>query len=494
MTDEQPQRRQDGSDRVRDFVWHMRTRIERSQLHMDEVKGFLDGLAERRRVLREQLPERGSDGPRDGDASGEGPALEQALAELDGTQEEIRVVGEEMERRGAQLVAWEAEAAAKLRFHRRLMERAPLSFFLTDENGMIADANEEAARMLHVTPAYLRSKPIVNFVSRRDVSNARGFIRAVARSEQVLENVLVFRPRRGGATCRTEVRACALSRNDEHALGWLVREVPAAKSEPGESGDEAATAEPPSSLPPSSDLPSLEILAAVSHELRSPIETIQSAAYLLRRALPADDGMSRAHEHCDSIVRASQVLARVTTVLLDAASVEAGRFTIERVTCDLRRLVEQLLTAHEPRARRRGLELVGVLPQEAALVDGDVVRLTQVLATLLDNALELTAAHEGKRVTVELTVQPEHARLEVIDEGCGIRPEHLPHVFERHWRAPGTTGAGRGGLGLWLARAIALVHGGVLTAASASGEGARFRLELPRSRGHAHGGAHGPET
>ena len=463
MSDEPLQPRDERTERVRELVWTMRSHVDRTQVRMGEVTSFLAQLEARRSVLRARsMPPEGR------------PVLDEALAELDSSHEEIRVVGEEMQRRGEQLLEWQADAAAKLRFHRRLIERAPMAFFLTDENGMIADANEEAARMLHVTSSYLRSKPIVNFVSRRDVGNARSFVRAVSRSEQVLENVIVFRPRRGGPTFTAEVRACALERNDARALGWLLREVPRAPADAF--AGELQAAEP---LAPSAGAPSVAALAAMSCELRAPLQAIESATSLLRRGLSGERGKSHLLDHCEAVARASQVMTRLTSDLLDAASVKAGTFSLERAPFDLRRLVEELLTAYRPRAARAGVDLAASLPREGAMVDGDFVRLTQVAATLLDNALEFSG--DGRKVHVTLTVLEPLVRLEVRDQGAGISADRLAHVFERRRHAPGTVDV-RSGVGLWLAHKIASAHEGALTVTSAPSEGSCFCLELPLRR------------
>ena len=94
----------------------------------------------------------------------------------------------------------------------------------------------------------------------------------------------MFRPRRAGAVLTTEVRACALQREDERAVGWLVRELQSKETERAAAGVSTLP-------PPSSGAPTLEALATVSHELRSPLQTITSAVYLLRRAIPENEGV-----------------------------------------------------------------------------------------------------------------------------------------------------------------------------------------------------------
>jgi two-component system sensor histidine kinase BaeS len=171
-------------------------------------------------------------------------------------------------------------------------------------------------------------------------------------------------------------------------------------------------------------------------------------------------------------------MTRLTGDVLDAAKVEAGRLRLELAGCDLRQLTRELVATHEARAALRGIRLVAVLPTEPTMVQCDVGRLTQVIGTLLDNALKFTGVGQSKVVTVELSVHPDIARVEVRDEGSGIRAHELAHIFERHWQAPGGAKPGSG-FGLWLARAISEAHGGTLTATSAFGEGTTLRLDLP---------------
>jgi signal transduction histidine kinase len=149
---------------------------------------------------------------------------------------------------------------------------------------------------------------------------------------------------------------------------------------------------------------------------------------------------------------------------------------------DLAELVRGTLDEWTPEARRRGISLQVRLPLGPLLLTGDPIRLTQALGNLVENALKY--AGSGGWVRVDLGAPLDGDRLyevTVTDSGPGIPAEVLPRVFERYFRVEGRVSGGPGGMGLGLAiaRAIVLAHGGELTAESRRGSGARFVLRLP---------------
>src|SRR5207244_1178022 len=133
-----------------------------------------------------------------------------------------------------------------------------------------------------------------------------------------------------------------------------------------------------------------------------------------------------------------------------------------------------------PEARRRGIALQVRLPIGPMPLNGDPIRLTQALGNLIENALKYAGSGGWVRVDVGPPLFGSY-ELAVTDSGPGIPLDVLPRVFERYFRVEGRVGSGPGGMGLGLAiaRAIVLAHGGELTAESPRGGGARFVLRLP---------------
>jgi signal transduction histidine kinase len=169
--------------------------------------------------------------------------------------------------------------------------------------------------------------------------------------------------------------------------------------------------------------------------------------------------------------------ALVEDLLLLARS-DSGAITLTRVPVDLGDVAADGAGALVKTAASRAVHL-GLDP-EPAMVDGDQARLRQLVVILVDNAIRHTP--RGGNVRVRIRADSREAVLEVDDDGPGIRPEDMPHVFERFWRAPGAA-AGGTGLGLAIAKSIVDLHDGRITVSNRPDGGARFEVRLPASGG-----------
>jgi len=223
-----------------------------------------------------------------------------------------------------------------------------------------------------------------------------------------------------------------------------------------------------------------EFLAMLGHELRNPLGTIASAVDALDR-VAADPA---ARQLSGLIGRQARVLGRLVDDLLDVARVASGKLVIERRPVDLRDVAARCLDALRQAGRTRAHEVS--LDGAPAPVAGDGLRLEQVVANLVDNALKYTPP--GGRVTVSTGRDGGDAVLRVADTGPGLPPELLPRVFDLFTQGPQGLDRSRGGLGLGLALVKRLVelHGGSVSAASAGpGAGAEFVVRLPARAGEA---------
>ena len=220
-----------------------------------------------------------------------------------------------------------------------------------------------------------------------------------------------------------------------------------------------------------------DLVANVSHELRTPITSLRGyAETLLEGGL--DDAENR--ERFVRVIRDQAVqLQTLVEDLLSLAEMERPDVTLRREPLDLRALAAESVSLFRDTAGRAGLGLV-LLPGPAAEVVGDRVRLAQVVANLVENAIKYT---ERGQVEVSVGVDGERAWLEVADTGPGIPAEDQPRVFERFYRVDKARSRAQGGTGLGLAivkHAVAL-HGGSIGLTSVVGQGSRFRVELPRA-------------
>ncbi|HEY8393703.1 MAG TPA: HAMP domain-containing sensor histidine kinase [Thermaerobacter sp.] len=226
------------------------------------------------------------------------------------------------------------------------------------------------------------------------------------------------------------------------------------------------------------------MLAVVSHELRTPVTVIRGLAEAMRDGLVA--GGPEARRGAGRIVAEAERLGRLLEDLFDVARIEAGQLDVRLRRLPAGRWLAEAVAGLEALARQFGARLEATLAPELgeAVVEADPDRLGQVLANLVGNA----ARHAGRdgQVRLAATLAGDRLRVEVADDGPGIDPADLPHVFEPFYRG-GTAARSRGaGLGLSIARAIVEAHGGHIGVTSRQGEGASFWFTVPLAPGPAH--------
>jgi len=218
-------------------------------------------------------------------------------------------------------------------------------------------------------------------------------------------------------------------------------------------------------------------IADASHELRTPITALRNFNELLQGAA-AGDPDARQEFLAESETQLGR-LAWITDNLLDLSRIEAGLVSLDLAEHDARDLVAATASAFRARAADRGLTLATEVPATPLQLHGDRHRIELALSNLLDNALKFT--QPGGRVEIGAQRVGQKARLWVADDGQGISPEDLPHVFERFYRgrAQDAEAVKGSGLGLAIVRSIAEAHGGHVWAESELGYGSRITLELP---------------
>jgi PAS domain S-box-containing protein len=221
-----------------------------------------------------------------------------------------------------------------------------------------------------------------------------------------------------------------------------------------------------------------EFMATLSHELRTPLSAIVGWAHLLRSGNlePADH--ARAVETID---RSAKSQAQLISDILDISGILTGKLRLTPEPVALRPVVEEAAETVRPAAEAKGVRIETEMSEDGPRVTGDANRLQQVVWNLLSNAVKFTPA--GAAVHVRLATVGDEAQIEVRDEGRGIKPEFLPHVFERFRQAEDGGGdrvPGSLGLGLAIVRHLVELHGGSVQAVSdGEGKGAVFTVRLP---------------
>ncbi len=210
--------------------------------------------------------------------------------------------------------------------------------------------------------------------------------------------------------------------------------------------------------------------AALAHEIRTPLAAMRGEAELaLLQARTPEDYQRTLGSQLEELDR----LARLVTQLLTLARAEAGEIAVKHEPVDLSSLAEGVVQSLAPVAQARGVAMSCEAARDVRVV-GDAGWLERLLLTLLDNAIKFTGAHG--RICVRVARDQARPMLEVADTGIGIAPEALPHVFERFYQADPARSSETGGvgLGLSLARWIAMRHDATIEASSAPGQGTRL--------------------
>jgi PAS domain S-box-containing protein len=223
-----------------------------------------------------------------------------------------------------------------------------------------------------------------------------------------------------------------------------------------------------------------EFLAMLAHELRNPLAPISTAAEMLKMVVNDE----RVRKTSDVILRQVKHMTALVDDLLDVSRVTRGLVELNRETLDIRSVVASAIEQARPLVEARRHTLTVRMPATATStgihVNGDRIRLVQVLANLLNNAAKYTP--QDGDITLAVRVGPQQVELAVTDNGIGIDSILLPHVFELFTQAARTPDRSQGGLGIGLAlvKNMVALHGGTVRAASPGpGAGSTFTIALP---------------
>jgi PAS domain S-box-containing protein len=229
-----------------------------------------------------------------------------------------------------------------------------------------------------------------------------------------------------------------------------------------------------------------EFLATLAHELRNPLAPLRNAVGVMQ----LEPHLSPTIASCrDMIDRQTVQLSRLVDDLLDMGRITTGKIDLRIAPVDMAEIVAQSVEAVRPLADQRQQAIDVKLPEQQVIVEGDFVRLVQVLQNLLNNASKFSPT--GGRIGIEITTEVRNVLLKVSDHGRGISPGSLDTIFtlfaqEDRLLDPTHNGLG---IGLTLCRSLVELHGGVISAESEGrGQGSIFTVRLPRARRHTSSG------
>jgi two-component system sensor histidine kinase BaeS len=213
-----------------------------------------------------------------------------------------------------------------------------------------------------------------------------------------------------------------------------------------------------------------DFFADVTHEIRTPLTVIQgNLEGMLDGVYGTDDS------HLQSMLYEVTHLSHLVEDLRVLSLLESGRLTLHKESTDLPTLMHETAAAFLPQAEISGITINVDASDEFPLVQLDPIRIREVLINLISNALRYVTS--GGSITLDCSeVSEDRIQIFVIDTGCGISPEELPHVFERFSRSPESTGTG---LGLPITKKFVEAHDGTISITSILGEGTSVEIRLP---------------
>jgi signal transduction histidine kinase len=221
-----------------------------------------------------------------------------------------------------------------------------------------------------------------------------------------------------------------------------------------------------------------EFLAVLSHELRSPLASIQQGIGVLRGRTGSDATVQAGMY--ELIERQVRQIAQLAAGLLDVGRITSGHLLVQRERIDLNAVLAKAIETVEQEFGRRSQALVPTWGTPGILLLADASRLEQVFVNLLANASKYT--DPDGQVSLSVSARDGQAIVRIKDSGIGIAAEALPHIFDLYMQVDATSARSRSGLGIGLAlvRTIVQLHGGSVTATSAGmGKGSEFVVRLP---------------
>ncbi|HWB75840.1 MAG TPA: ATP-binding protein [Nannocystaceae bacterium] len=219
-----------------------------------------------------------------------------------------------------------------------------------------------------------------------------------------------------------------------------------------------------------------QVLAIVSHDLRSPLAAVRLAATVLERTVGSD---ARARKPIDAIVRSTMRMEHLINDLLDVSTLQAGMLRIDAKPLEPALVLAEAVAANSPIAAEKGIDLRLVDRVDEARVVGDAERLVQVLQNLIGNAVKFCKS--GDTITVSGKIVEDGVQISVADTGPGIAADDSVHLFEQYWSANRHARHGAG-LGLYICKGIVEAHGGRIWVDSTPGRGSSFCFVLPLAR------------
>ena len=221
-----------------------------------------------------------------------------------------------------------------------------------------------------------------------------------------------------------------------------------------------------------------ELIANVSHDLRTPLATLQG--YIETLLLKEDSlGPEERRSYLQTAIKHCERLSKLVSELLELAKLDSSDIRVEREPFNLSELAHDVVQKFQLKAAEKQIALSTKIEEDPPFVNADIGLIERVLENLIENAIQNTP--RGGTISLVLTPQNEDVTIQVNDTGCGIPPEELAHIFDRFYQLDKSrkSGQNHSGLGLAITQKILKLHDRSIKVASALGSGTTFSFQLP---------------
>ncbi len=395
--------------------------------------------------------------------------------ELQTSQEELQSTNEELNTLNAELSKWVNELELLNGDLQNLFRSTQIATIFLDCQGRIARFTPAATAVFRLTDTDV-GRPLSDFAARFDAEDVPKEVERVLKTLEPVERTVGL----VDAKYWFLMRMHPYRTPSDVIAGVVVSFIDVTKLKETEEALRQAVEERErvEQALRDADRRKNEFLGVLSHELRNPLAPIRNAIHILNRAAEGSDQASRAKT---VIERQTNQLSRLVDDLLDVTRISRGKVQLRRSRVELTYLVRQVVEDHRPTFASRNVALSLCIDGRPQWIDADATRIEQVIGNLLQNAAKFTKAHGHVAVRVGQSC-PSQTVIHVTDDGIGIAPDLLGHVFEPFTQADDSLHRGHGGLGLGLALVKGLVemHGGRVEVHSRGlGKGTEFTISLP---------------
>lgn len=372
----------------------------------------------------------------------------------------------------------EHKQAEEVRAHlAAIVESSEDAIISKDLNGTIRSWNRGAERLFGYTAQEMIGQPIMMLIPPEKQYEEPSILDRLNRGERI-EHYETVRRRKDGSLVEISLTVSAIKDRDGCVIGAskIARDISERKRLERELQDKVLQLA-------EADRRKDEFLAMLGHELRNPLAPIRNVAEVLRRRTSGDSSDQQLYR---MLARQVQHMTRLLDDLLDVGRITHGKIQLRYEPLELMAVVARAIETSRPYIEKRRHRLTVQLPREPVRIRGDLMRLVQMIANLLNNAAKYTP--EGGEIFISVQREDSKVAVRVQDNGAGIRPDMLPRVFDLFAQADRTLERSDGGLGigLTLVRRIAELHQGEVEALSdGPGRGSTFVVRLPVMPGKA---------